>query len=90
MDIRNIILIFVSQTIKHKTMVILFYLVCLGIGLGMGYLIAQSNKPKCNHKWKLIEKGEVWRGNINNTRGWVKVYQCEHCLKMRKEQIEID
>jgi len=47
-------------------MEILFYLVCLGIGLGMGYLIAQSNKPKCNHKWKLIEKGEVWRGNINN------------------------
>ena len=71
-------------------MEILFYLGCATFGMGMGYLIAQSTKPKCNHKWKLIDQGEVWRGNINNIRGWVKVYQCEHCLKMRKEQVEID
>ncbi len=69
---------------------ILFYLLCFGIGTLLGTLLYHSTKPKCNHKWKLIEKGEVWRGNINNIRGWVKVYECEYCLKMRKEQVEID
>ena len=71
-------------------MEILFYLVCLGIGLGLGYLIRQSMQPKCNHKWKLIDSGQFWRGNVNNIRGWIKVYECEHCLKLRKEQVEVD
>ena len=71
-------------------MEILFYITCFGIGLGLGALILNSMKPKCNHKWKLIESGQIWRGNENNVRGWVKVYQCEHCLKMRKEQIEVN
>ena len=69
---------------------ILFYLVCLGIGLLFGHLIAKSMQPKCNHKWKLIESGQIWRGRQNNIRGWIKVYECEHCLKMRKEQVEVD
>ena len=69
-------------------MEILFYLVCLTFGLGMGSLIAQSSKPKCNHKWKLTESGKV-RSHGRHI-GFIKVYECEHCLKMRKEQVEID
>ena len=66
----------------------LFYLVCLGIGLGLGYLIAISSKPKCNHKWTLIEKGNV--RNNGKLIGFYKAYECEHCFKMRKEQVEVD
>lgn len=66
-------------------MEILFYLVCAIFGLGMGYLIA---KPKCKHNWKLTESGKV----KSNGRyvGFIRVYECEHCLKMRKEQVELD
>ena len=69
-------------------MEILFYVGCLVFGLGMGYLIAQSLKPKCNHLWKLIESGKL--RNDGKHIGWIKVYQCERCLKLRKEQIETD
>lgn len=71
-------------------MVTLFYLVCFGLGIGLGFLIRISQKSKCNHKWKLIDSGNIWRGNRNMIRGWVKVYECEHCKKMKKQQIEID
>jgi len=67
---------------------ILFYVGWCAFGLGMGYLIAQSTKPKCNHRWKLIESGKV-RNNGKHI-GWIKVYECVHCLKMRKEQVELD
>jgi hypothetical protein len=69
-------------------MEILFYLVCFGIGLLLGTLIYHSTKPKCNHKWKLYQNGNI-RSNGKHT-GFYKVYECEHCLKMRKEQVEID
>ncbi len=69
--------------LKQNTMGTLFYLVCLGIGSGIGYLIAESNKPKCNHKWKRIHSNEILN-NRNQHIGWLKVYECEHCLKMKK------
>lgn len=46
---------------------------------------------RCLHSWKPIHEGEI----VNPTHkdiiiGWVKVYQCEHCKKMKKEQIMIN
>ena len=75
---------------KNKIWWIVGSITALGVGLLFGHLIALSNKPKCNHKWKLIESENIWRGNQKNIRGWVKVYECEHCLKMRKEQVEVN
>lgn len=66
---------------------ILFYLVCFGIGLLLGALIYHSTQPRCNHKWKLIEKGNI--RSFGKMIGFYKAYECEHCFKMRKEQVEI-
>ena len=71
-------------------MVVIGWIIGLVLGIGLGGIIAKSMQPKCNHKWKLIESGQIWRGRQNNIRGWIKVYECEHCLKMRKEQVEVE
>ena len=70
-------------------MVVIAWVIGLVLGIGLGGGIVTKMKSKCNHKWKLIDSGQFWRGNVNNIRGWVKVYECEHCLKMRKEQVEV-
>ena len=75
-------------------MIGLFYLFCLGVGLLFGYLLAiSSKKPKCKHNWTLIESGNIINydkyGN-KVVKGFMKVYECEHCLKMRKEQVELN
>ena len=71
-------------------MVVIGWVIGLVLGIGLGGGIATKMKSKCNHKWKLIDSGNIWRGNKNNIRGWIKVYECEHCLKMKKEQVEVD
>jgi len=68
-------------------MEILFYLVCFGIGLLLGTLIFLSTKTNCKHEWKLIEKGNI--RNYGKVIGFYKAYECEHCFKMKKEQVEI-
>ena len=69
-------------------MVVIGWLIGLVLGIGLGGGIATKMKSKCNHKWKLFEKGNV----KNNGRliGFYKAYECEHCLKMRIEQVEVD
>lgn len=66
-------------------MELVFYLVCLGIGLLFDDELAISNKPKYN-KWTLIEKGNV--RNNGKLIGFYKAYECEHCLKMRKNKLK--
>ena len=70
-------------------MVGLFYLFCLGVGLLFGYLLTiYSKKPKCKHNWTLIESGNLINYDDKRVTGLLKVYECKHCLKMRKEQVE--
>lgn len=70
----------------------IFYLLCLGIGLGMGYLMAKSMKPSCNHVWEKTQEGEIYKeiGGVRHRKGFVKFYECSRCGKMRKEQVKID
>ena len=69
-------------------MELVFYLVFFGLGILLGSIIHYNLKPKCNHKWNLIEKGNI--KNNNKVIGFYRAYECEHCLIMRKEQIEVD
>ena len=59
-------------------------------GLGIGGMIANRMKNKCNHKWELFKSNSILRGELERQVGWIKVYECEHCKKMKKEQVEID
>ena len=71
-------------------MLLIAWIIGAVFGIGIGGLIATKLKSKCIHTWQLIESGKIWRGKEKNVSGWIKVYQCEHCKKMKKEQIEID
>ena len=47
----------------------------------------------CSHSWKLIEQGQITNKNRYGEKiikGFIKVYECEHCKRMRKEQVELD
>jgi len=75
-------------------MEIFFYIIGSSIfGIGLGMLIGQSIKPKCNHVWDKIEDGELFRYDSRGERqqkvGFMKVYECQHCKEMRKEQVFI-
>ena len=70
-----------------------FYILCLVVGLLLGIAIRKNMQPKCNHKWKLIESGNIFnkdRYGEKIIKGFVKVYECEHCKQMRKEQVTLD
>ena len=69
-------------------MLIIAWSIGLVLGIGLGGGIATKMKSKCYHKWNLIEKGNI----KNNGRliGFYRAYECEHCLKMRKEQVVVD
>jgi hypothetical protein len=70
-------------------MLITAWIIGVIFGLGIGGKIGQyMEKNKCNHKWELIENGNI--KNRGRHVGFFKLYECEHCKKMRKEQIEID
>jgi hypothetical protein len=71
----------------------LYYTLCGIIGLLVGIVISQNNKPKCKHNWKIIEDGYIQNKNRYGetiVKGFLKVYECEHCKKLRKEQVEIN
>lgn len=59
---------------------------CLGIGLGLGYLIRHL-QPKCNHDWELIEKGVIL--NYDRPVGNYRFYECKHCKEMKKNEVRI-
>jgi hypothetical protein len=86
-------LFFIFALSITNNMDILFYILCGGsftFGLVLGKLIRQSIKPKCNHVREKIESGDIHRyenGKPQQKIGWVKVYECQRCKKMRKEQV---
>ena len=73
-------------------MLIAVYIFCLVFGLGIGYLIRNAVNSQCKHSWKLLESNKVFRvqGGLKNQTGYIKFYECDHCKKMKKEQIELD
>ena len=42
----------------------------------------------CEHKWKLIKNHDIVNRE-DSLVGFIKVYECEHCKKMKKEQISL-
>jgi hypothetical protein len=75
-------------------MFVLFYILCAMVGISFGLLIGKNHlQPKCNHKWNIIESGNIInRDRYGNkvVKGFIKVYECEHCKKLKKEQVELD
>ena len=70
-------------------MLIIAWVIGLVLGIGLGGIIATRNKSKCNHKWKLIDSGNVVNGG-GKVYGIYKFYECEYCQKMKKEQLEVN
>ena len=50
------------------------------------------NDEKCNHNYTLIHNREIHRvrRGVEYHTGYIKIYECTHCKKMKNEQIEID
>jgi hypothetical protein len=74
-------------------MFILFYILCAMVGILFGLTIAKSQQPKCKHKWNIVESGNIInRDRYGNriVKGFIKVYECEHCKKLKKEQVELE
>ena len=68
-------------------MEIVFYISCLVFGLSMGYAITKTSMLKsCKHNWELLHEGTINRER--RTVGFVKVYECEHCKKMKTERVK--
>jgi hypothetical protein len=70
-------------------MLVIAWIIGVIFGIGIGGMIATRMKNKCNHKWELIESSNIFNAFERHV-GWIKVYECEHCKKMKKEQIKID
>ena len=74
-------------------MVILAYILCGAFGLFLGHIIAKSAQPNCRHKWNLMDSGKITNYNSRGekiVRGWIKVYECEHCKKMKKNEVTLE
>jgi hypothetical protein len=75
-------------------MLLIAWIIGAVFGIGIGGYIATKLKSKCIHKWNLIQNRELHRYSSMQKRdvhvGYFKIYECEHCKKMKKEQIEID
>jgi hypothetical protein len=73
-------------------MLIAVYIFCLLFGLGIGYLIRQAVNSQCKHNWTLLESNKIFRTRYNGKEdhtGYIKFYECEHCKKLKKEQVEL-
>lgn len=58
----------------------------LGIILPIGVLMVWYLN-KCNHKWEIIEELEIMKPihGVHRKVGLTKVYDCEHCKKIKAE-----
>ena len=75
---------------KKQTTMFIICAICLLGGIGLGLLIQRVNS--CKHDWNLTESGNLTRTYPDGDKlftGWIKVYECSKCKKMRKEQIDI-
>jgi hypothetical protein len=72
-------------------MFILYYILCAIVGVTIG-LVVKNQRPNCNHKWVLFKSTTIdsFRNGQEVQVGYVKFYECEHCKKMKKEEIRID
>ena len=73
-------------------MEIIAYILCGAFGLFVGHIIVKSGQPNCKHKWVLLDEGNITNYNSRGekiVKGFIKVYECEHCKKMRKEKVEL-
>lgn len=68
---------------------IITWVIGLILGAGIGGLIERHLISTCKHNWKLIKNGDI----VNYDRrgqeivvGFMKVYECEHCKKMKSEK----
>jgi hypothetical protein len=74
-------------------MFILYYILCLIVGVLVGVAIRKNLKPKCVHNYKLINNGEIVKFDRNGDKivvGFMKVYECEHCKVMNAEKVYVD
>lgn len=72
-------------------MEVVFYFSCLLLGCLIGSLIGLK-KTKCNHKWELIQSGNImhFHNGIKVITGFIKIYECEHCKKLKKQKVDIN
>ena len=72
---------------------IIYITISCNIGIVVGILIAMPRNPKCTHNWVLIEDDELFQYSSNLQRkikvGFIKVYECTYCNKMKKEQVTL-
>lgn len=74
-------------------MLVLFYILCAIVGVLMGLVIAKNQLPNCKHKWNLLHSGNIINYNSRGekiVKGWIKVYECEHCKKMKKNEVSLE
>ena len=71
---------------------IIAWVIGLILGAGIGGLIERHLLSTCKHNYKLIINREILRVIRDREAliGFIKVYECEHCKKMKKEQIEVN
>lgn len=64
-----------------------------GFVIGYSISIGTTLNKGCSHNWILIQDGELFKFNDNLDKkvkvGFMKVYECTRCKKMRKETITI-
>lgn len=83
------------NNIKRNEMEILFYIGCAIFGLGLGALIAKTSmmKNKCNHNYKIIKDGEIVNYDSQGrqiVKGFMKVYECEHCKHLKSNKVFVN
>lgn len=74
-------------------MFIVFYILCGIVGILFGLVLAKVKEPTCKHKWNLMDSGKITNYNSRGekiVRGWIKVYECEHCKKMKKNEVTLE
>ena len=70
-------------------MIFIAWIIGVILGIGIGAKITTH----CKHKWKLIDSGNITSYNYRGekiVRGWIKVYECEHCKKMKTNKVTLD
>lgn len=64
-----------------------------GFVIGYSISIGTTLNKGCTHNWILINDSELFQYNNNMEKkiriGFMKVYECTRCKKMRKETITI-
>lgn len=73
-------------------MFIMFCIACGAFGIFLGIIISNSLTPKCKHNWKLIKSGDIVKRDFygdETVRGWIKVYECSHCKKMKTNKVTL-